>query len=309
MRYSLVSRFQGALVGAVLGELMVSGGDRPQSSQALLETPSAIAPRLIQGVQTLVEGRGVTPDLWRSLLTEPLPGETEPPSAALAIALALPVLLVFHSSPYERTSALEAIAAARPDPEFVAGVTVWLEAIALGLTERLQPSMLLPHILEALPDSLDSAFLAPWSQALDHVQTCVSLQKPLNQTERALAALDLGSSGGAARAIALATAHFLSAPDNPTLVLDRLRCTATSPRTVGALAGGLSGLYHGLPGLPILGRLVLSAPLPNRPALLTALKTAGASLVGVWAGAVDPAAFAAGRPGPAIAAARVIRPR
>ncbi len=310
MRYSLVSRFQGALVGTVLGELMGSGGDRPPISQAPLETPSAIADRLTLGAKALVEGRTVIPDVWRSLLTEPLPGENEPPSAALAIALALPVLLVFHGSPYERTSALEAIAAARPDPEFLVGATVWLEAIALGLTERLEPSTLLAHGLEALPDSPASASLSPLRQALDQAQTCLSIQKPLNQTERALTALSLGPSGGTAKAIALAAVHFLSAPDNPALVLGRLQYTTMDPRAVGALAGGLSGLYNGLSGLPILGRLALAAPPSALTDPLSALKTAGAALAGVWAGAMDPTEFAtAGRPGLAIAAARVIRPR
>jgi len=316
MRYSLVSRFQGALVGTVLGERARAGGDRPLKGeqrsglQAQPEPISAIADRLTRGAQALVEGRTVIPDVWRSLLAEPLPGENEPPSAALAIALALPVFLVFHGSPYERTSALEAIAAARPDPEFLAGATVWLEAIALGLTERLEPSTLLAHGLEALPDSPDSASLAPLRQALNQAQICLSTQKPLNQTERALTALNLGPTDGTAKAIALAAAHFLSAPDNPALLLGRLQPPTADPRAVGALAGGLSGLYNGLSGLPILSRLALAASPSGPTDQLSTLKTAGAALAGVWSGAMDPTEFAAaGQSGLAIAAARVIRPR
>lgn len=312
MRYSLVSRFQGALVGAVLGELMGGGGDRLTDAgwrfgrQAQLGKTSAIADRLVLGAQTLIEERAVVPQVWRSLLTDPLPGESAPPSSTLAVALSLPVLLLFHGSAYERTSALEALTEARQDADFGAGVAVLAEAIALGLTDCLEPSTLLAHALEALPDLPDSENLSSLSQALDGVQTCLSTQKSLNQAERALTALSLGPSSGPARAIALAFYHFLSSPENPALALGRIHCTATDPRAVGALVGGLSGVHNGVAGLPLLGRLALSEHGLGVPDM----RAVGAALAGAWAGAMDPAEFAAaGRPGLAIAAARVIRPR
>jgi hypothetical protein len=137
MRYSLVNRFRGALLGAFISEQQVSG------SVLLSNT-------VISGCKSLVHlGRLDTDNLIKFKL-DPNLKEYQ----VQCVLAALPVALFFHENPIKlRQNLLEVVKIWGGDLILRDIVLVFGYAIALSLQERLTPSSLIPQLVAFLGET------------------------------------------------------------------------------------------------------------------------------------------------------------
>jgi hypothetical protein len=334
LRYSLLSRFQGAFLAAALGEelehystgmrsqqishLGITQSDsaatlyrwQPGTDRANVPASSAWGKIALQYAQNLAcTGSWQTPET-RSLSVSPLQngmgGGHQATAAQLAIAL-LPLFLFFHES---QTILEQQLSRAIQELQGRSGslpiVLTMGCAIAEILKEQMDRHRFLPHLIGQLEKN-PAPDLADVIERLNHVQTLI-LQGTCLQT----AVLDLRQTGRSDPdhdAIALAFYCFLSTPEN--LRLSLLRAVRAAARTPGvcALVGALVGACHSVSALPLPWALTVSAPDHQ---LIWGISSAdladrAAHLLAAWSGLYDPSAWVASSP--AIAAAGVLRPR
>ncbi len=301
MQSALLHRFQGALLGATLGEWLGesgSGSFDPGTGLPLATLPPTAVPlplsrRMWDCAQILAEPGVGWPDRG-SLVMSPL---APLPTSAAAIEL-LPVALFFHDADWQLVPQLQAATAtwpnSGPNSELtLAGLTLVARAIAVLLREQFTPLTLLPRLLaEGAPHS----WQAPLAQVQTHLEQMTGLQATQQSVAR-LSPLDSETS-----AIALAFYCFLSTPNAFELSLHRaLRLGLPAPAL--ALVGALSGVHNSVGGLPLGWRLAATrACLDPAPPLHLAQR-----LLATWAGAYHPLDFAPAELTTAIAAPQVMR--
>jgi hypothetical protein len=273
MRYSLLSRVQGALVGAALGEIL--------GACCQLRQPHK-SPGLWLGVdqwgfdaslELLPPGWGqiVVNGGWQLLQSnrwdlEKLSNGTEFSRRkgschdGLAIA-ALPLALYFHDDVDQlQTQIQQAIAAwmgdAVVDPELLASVLIVAYSIGLALREESGPSRL---TLDLIAD-LETPILMPTiNQMLHRVQTLAE-----ERTSLAIATAQLSQAylphHPTLFELSIVLHSFLTVPEDFRLLLLRVAQMSRQPQIACAIAGAISGAYNSLAGLPIVWRRQLISP-------------------------------------------------
>lgn len=320
MRYSLLSRFRGALVGSGLGELL--GGSNTQGR--LLDRVRPIAPNpgdnqriepgLITSVPKLSEWSQIATEGTESLIrrgrldlkdwslqSEGLKAIATTSEAAVA---ALPIGLFFHDNPVQLRQELRQTAAVfqwGSEGEGYEGILAVALAIALALTEKLDVATLIPQILEEL--GLSKTLLV---QQLEQVQTLLNQRADLETTVTQLRRVQdpLGKQGNSPNTpIALAFYCFLNTPEDFRLSVTRAIRSGYQTQTTTALTGALAGVYNSITGIPIGWRLIAN----QIPVGVQRLQLAD-HLLAVWSG-VCPGSVADWRTQVAVAAPGVIQPR
>ena len=297
MQSALLHRFQGALVGALLGEWLGQLGEShfaQVSNYAAGELPEQPLPlsNLIGYYAQILAEPGVP---WADRTppsSDGLPLATLSTSAA-AVGL-LPLALFFHDADEHRADYLQAATATWQNPQLaLPGLTLVAQAIALLLRERFTPLTMIPQLLQA--DAPQS-----WQAPLAQVQTQLGQSAGLHAMQQSLAPCCPPLSE--ARAIALAFYCFLSTPAAFELALCRaLRLGLPTPTL--ALVGALSGAYNSLSGLPIGWRLSATRAYRGSASPLALAN----HLWATWAGVYQPTTDSAARLTSAIAAPQVIR--
>ena len=315
MRYSLLSRFRGALLGSFVGDVLVRAGCQnrvlgrvslapPQPEETPTnQTLSEWSQLATCGAESLIRcGRLNVEDWWllfgktpSSLLLKSVTSSSE---AAVAT---LPIALFFHDDEVKLRQQLLACSQLwQHQPEVLDGVWVVAYAIALALTEKLDIASLIPRTLAYLGTSR-----SPLVQQLERVQTLLEegagLEKTLTQLRQ-----DARSRGeplvSSYTPIALAFYCFLSTPEDFRLCVNRA-AIAYQPQITAALTGALAGVYNSSIGIPVSWRLAASRMSSGRQRLQQAER-----LLETWAGVYDISALAQGQL-LAVAAPRVIQPR
>jgi hypothetical protein len=295
MRYSLLNRFQGALLGAALGE--ISGSQ--QLGQSLILAPKidleVVRTQIaVKGFESLIrQGRLDLKD-WVAHL--PPSAKLEALTVSETAIITLPIALFSHdnlvtlreqltlaSSTFRQGAFLDSYG------EFVMGY-----AIAQALTEKLNPQTLIAQILNYLQDSDH-----PLLQQLVQVQTLLEQRASLTTAVTHLC----HNSDSQEIAIALAFYCFLSTPEDFRLSITRATRTGYQPQITSALTGILSGVYNSLIGIPLAWRLAFD----NQDQ--TKMLPLASRLVAVWSGAYHPATSLQEYHQMAVAAPRVIQPR
>jgi ADP-ribosylglycohydrolase len=336
MRYSLLSRFQGALLGAALGEIL--GNHCQTRLQASLPLFNLMAG------QWILESVPVTPIGWGSIAVDIADrlsrGAWEPKhqlelasahstqtSAGIAIAI-IPIALFFHEDLEQlRDSLSSTIACWHDEPEVSGGVLAVSYAIALALQERLNPPQLINQLLTNLELSTHSPLL---SDQLLQVQHCLEQRVGLAKTIARLHSIQNFKQIPAHLAadlntFAIALYCFLSTPEDYGLALSR--CVSRQPVpyqklsnsliATTALSGALSGVYNSCAGLPIDWQRLLKRAEDNSPlARLWSLSSKDKleqlanQLLSAWSGVYQPL-YTTQLPGSSrtIASPQVIRPR
>lgn len=315
MRYSLLYRFQGALLGLALGDdlgVYCASQPCPASYSALHSLPPSAPYRWKPGLkQFRADAYGLTATHQAMLWTEALvqQGRWQEPLDAnregwlgveWAIAL-LPASLFFHDNRLALRQVLSQTVAAA-DPASAADVLAVGYAIAQILKERMQPTRLIPRILTFLerhPAPLPNQ--TQLTQRLEHVHQLVQASAPL---DAAIAAFRSGSSSDI---VATAMYCFLSTPDDLRLALGRAAQTLAAVQPVCTLTGVLAGAQASLIGIPLEWRLPEAQRLPGIQRSIADLKQLAAQLFSVWSGVYDPGGKLLTEV--AIAAPNVIRPR
>lgn len=317
MRYSLLSRFQGALLGSWVGELLSSGGDfRRVLSKATLTPPKpedAQPARMLSdwsqiaacGSESLIRRGRLDLEDWvlYSGMTQPslLLLKNTASSSEAAVAT-LPMALFFHDDEVKlQQQLLQAAAVWQHDFEASEGVLAVAYAIAFALKEKLDGATLIPRIIERLGTPQ-----TPFAQQLERIQTLLEQGAGLDATLIQLRRDTQQANASLARSytsIALAFYCFLNTPEDFRLCVDRAVRTGYQPQTTAALAGALSGVYNSIIGIPVGWRLAASR-------ISTGVKSLQLAddLLSVWSGVYDISDIDC-YPSVAVAAPHVIQPR
>jgi hypothetical protein len=316
MRYSLLSRFQGALLGSVVGENLVrvgcqnhpSGGvslTSPKLEEAQTHQQLSVWSQLATcGAESLIRcGRLKLEDWW--LLWEKTPSSlclNSVPSMSESAVATLPIALFFHEDEVKlRQQLLTSQDLWQHQSEALEGVLAIAYAISLALTEQLDCATLIPRIQLYLGTSQ-----SPLIRQLEQVQMLLEkragLETTLTQLRRE-AQIRGETLGRAHTSIALALYCFLSTPEDFRLAVSRAALTCYQPQTTATLTGALAGAYNSIIGIPVSWRLTANRISSGNQRLQLADR-----LLEVWAGFYDVSASAQGKP-LAVAAPRVIQPR
>jgi ADP-ribosylglycohydrolase len=294
MHYSLLSRFQGTLLGAALGEVLgaalvadsksnrsllnLSAGQWASESGRL--TADSCSQMAIACVDRLIQ-TGNPDDLMPS-----------PSSAKAGIAIAtIPIALFFHENQDQLHYYLQQTASSwQTSSEIQGGVLAVGNAIALAMQEQLHPLDLIPQLLTELNLVAHSPL---FTHQLQQVQICLEQQLGLAQAMpllsldlNAMPSSSLGNLSGQVSqdnlaiateltALALSFYCFLSTPEDYSLSLlrsahgaiqiSRLKILLGLPRmqmiramgVTTALTGALSGAHNSLAGIPTDWRIKL----------------------------------------------------
>jgi hypothetical protein len=214
MSYSLLNRFQGTLIGGLVGETLPHPDLTQQPRESMYE--GAIAP----SVQCLIATRSAS-----SLKIE----------VDHAIASTISIALYFHDNRQKlRQAIIDTASPAIQDFGFVVA-----ESIAVALQPQMNPWALLPELIQLLPDEV-------LSQKLRQVQRLLTRRDSL-----AIAIQKLGDSQQIEVAISLAFYCWLSTAEQFQLsVLRAHRIPNVSPLTL-LLTGAFSGALNGQAGIPL----------------------------------------------------------
>lgn len=315
MRYSLLHRFHGALLGAALGEVLGANCQRQLQAGRSIDwrqmeawgflpiNPLQAAPGLgksaiEQAHRLLGNHAGQSLRAQASLESERSAAAEQLLSSAAELSIAaLPAMLLSHENPQQIQPQIQKIAKLG---QYAAGAEIGAailgNTISLALREQLQPERL-PH---QLITGLDLDRLAPeWVQ-------------PLTQLQQAAAKL---TATPVQSPVLLALEAFLATPEDFRLTLLRVAQQQIDLPMSCAIAGALSGAHNSLSGLPLTWRRRLATAPESLQTLWSVASEAellqwATALLAHWSGAYHPLDWLQRSPLRAvIAAPRVIRPR
>ncbi|MBW4595009.1 MAG: ADP-ribosylglycohydrolase family protein [Brasilonema angustatum HA4187-MV1] len=276
MRYSLVSRFKGTILGAIIGEQIAFCCSKQLQGAGRLKVPSLhwsnIA--ILYAESLISSGRLETQD-WQKRQQEDFANLKNSYGAILAT---LPVALFFHDNTAKlRQNLLLATEIWQDDPVVRDGTLAVGYAIAKSLTEKLSPQALISETISFVGETqtnlpqqlLELNTLLKHGAGLKTVQTEFSKEEKLSNI------------------IALAFYCFVSTIEDFRLsilrgIQDSYRCSA-----IGAITGALSGAYNSAVGIPVTWQVMLvqqsSAQDGKLPGSSKMVELADA-IVAVWSG-------------------------
>jgi ADP-ribosylglycohydrolase len=247
MRYSPISRFKGTFLGAFLGGSLAPGGK--MQSHSYLD----LGRMAILGTESLIAFGRLDLDDWiaRQQQESLHLAATDDISIKIIIAT-LPVALFFHENPIKlRQNLLRVLKIWEDDPIVRDGTLAVGYAIALALTEKLNPLTLIPQTIAFLGETPTSI-----PKKLLKVQNLLEQGAGLSKAQAELAREEKLSN-----TIAMAFYCFLSTLEDFRLAVLRatydLNSTSVSSQATGAIAGALSGAYNGIGGIPVNWQVLL----------------------------------------------------
>lgn len=276
MRYSLLNRFRGALLGSLLGEMLGSSSYQESVFNKCLPTPpksrdsKPIEAKIVSyipsdwsqiatcGIESLIDCGRLDAEDWVIQA-----GKRQPSLALLkstassheAAVATLPIALFFHDDQIKLRQQLLCTIWQRESQE-CEGILAVGYAIALALTEKLDCANLIPEILAYLGTTQ-----TPLVQQLEQVQILIEqgagLDTTLTQLRRA-AQLRGESVVCANTSIALSFYCFLSTPEDFRLCVTRAAHCAIYPQISATITGALAGAYNSNIGIPVGWRLALN---------------------------------------------------
>lgn len=299
MRYSLVSRFRGTLVGAALGETFGFHSTK-QPRQ-----PTSGGKMAVTGAQSLIYLGIFDLEDWRKrLIAQFSEGDLMNTVSGGAIMATLPLVLFSHEYKAKlRQNLQQLVSIWQSDP--VGGAPLLDGALAVGyaiaqcLREKLNPATLIPKTLAFVQDSQ-----TPLVQHLAQVQTLLEQGAGL---EMALTQL-CRDAHPHSTPIALAFYCFLSTLEDFRLSVTRAARTGYQPQITCYLAGALSGAYNSSAGIPVGWRVALNQPSWGKTQATQLVQLAD-QLLAVWSGVYETCTTPQIPQGSAVASPRVIQPR
>ena len=254
MRYSLVSRFRGTLLGALLGQSLAK--DYEQKSQDCSE----MVKLAILGTESLISLGKLDLDDWlkrqQQKSTDFLTNNQVSPQVILAT---IPVALFFHENKIKlRKNLLSVLQIWEHDPVVRDGTLAVGYAIAQSLTEKLQPQTLIPQTIAFLGDTSTSL-----PQNILKVNTLLEQRVGLQKVHS-----EFGKQEQWTNTVAIAFYCFLStledfsvsvlrATDNGNIARQEAKASDYL-QTIGAITGALSGAYNSTVGIPVKWQMMRS---------------------------------------------------
>ncbi len=330
MRYSLLSRFQGTLLGAAIGQVLSDVAGMPLEwsylCQVIPHNRSQGEPTdLDQLIRLQAELLIQFGDLNLEVLRQRWASHSDPKISGLTstqvMAGMLPVVLFFHEDETKLGQRVSAALSLWHSSELRFGTLAVAYAIAQALRERLDSATLIaqtvtylqqPAIFPRQQDSREPDPL-PLILLLEQVQTHLVAGSGLNTTLTQLLRLHAKPVISTSLSVALAFYCFLSTLEDFRLTVTRAVRTPQPQLTV-LLAAALSGAYNSSAGVP-LGWQLFSQKTPAPRQLLAPATTLGQladQLAAAWSGVYEPlntSTLGDLSQAPAIAASGLIRPR
>ena len=305
MQYSLLSRFRGALLGSLAGEILgsrtgnsgafwngvdlkniniFSNQNQDSNSTTSQETISNWSQIANSSIESLIRCGTLDVEDWleearkvnESLLY--LKGKANSHQTALAT---LPIALFFHDNPVGLQQKLQESAEIwLSDTEGLAGVYAIGLALALTLTENLNLATLIPQIIRELQSSQ-----MPLIQQLEEVQNLLEQRADLETTLcqlRQLQSNQIKQKNCPNTSIALAFYCFLDNPEDFRISVTRAIRSGYQPQMTAAITGILSGVYNSMMGIPIGWRVAA-----QRMGVWQKRQQLTSHLLAVWSGVWD----------------------
>ncbi|MFN6475786.1 ADP-ribosylglycohydrolase family protein [Nostoc sp. DedQUE07] len=280
MRYSPISRFKGTLLGAFLG------GSLAPSGKVQFESYPDLGRVAILGIQSLIALGRLDLDDWIERQQEESPHLVPTDDISIKIIIAtLPVALFFHENPIKlRQNLLRVLKIWEDDPVIRDGTLAVGYAIALALTEKLDPLTLIPQTISFIAETPTSI-----PKKLLRVQTLLEQGAGLSTAQAEFAKEEKLSNS-----IAMAFYCFLSTLEDFRLTVLQAThnhnyqlqgATLLNSQATGAITGALSGAYNGIGGIPVNWQLLLqrNSPVWGLTSFSQVLELTDA-FVGVWSG-------------------------
>jgi ADP-ribosylglycohydrolase len=257
-QYSLSQRFQGALLGATIGQ------------------HPATAPIDLTPCLNWLCHQQQPPSLGDNPMTS---GQSQTIENAIAL---LPLWLYTHESWRERQNRLEQISPTIPQSQCA---MLWLygEAIAQLLRPTSPTANLLPSLQTRWQQQAQRgapALTQPWHDCLTQIHQWQQQRTPLQQIQT-----DLTDRPASERAIATALISFVRSPDDWSIALRLANQITDSDPAIGGLLGGLWGAYNGWTRFPI-GALVSDRRSVIDPANPIPCTTTTQKLLQIWSGRI-----------------------
>ncbi|MEH2222923.1 ADP-ribosylglycohydrolase family protein [Nostoc sp.] len=278
MRYSPISRFKGTLLGALLGGSVAPGG------KVQFESSLDLGRMAVLGIQSLIALGRLDLDDWIERQQEESPHSAATDDISIKIIIAtLPVALFFHENPIKlRENLLRVLKIWEDDPVVRDGTLAVGYAIALALTEKLDPLTLIPQTISFIGETPTSI-----PKKLLRVQNLLEQGIGLSTAQAEFAKEEKLSN-----TIAMAFYCFLSTLEDFRLTVlqathnDNSQATLLSSQATGAITGALSGAYNGTGGIPVNWQVLLlqrNSPVWGLTSFSQMLELTDA-FVAVWSG-------------------------
>ena len=259
MRYSLLHRFQGALLGSFLGEIAAS--PQWQRGKLAVEQPFSSWQQIgLRILEILINSGQLSRQDWQRIhQQQPSNLKGTPAFAGSEIAaIAVPLTLFFHDSPScLQKHLLAGVETWQFSEEAWEDILVWAKTLALILREKLP----LPYLFT----QMDSPLLEQQGISLSQVIAQLSRQFSPSQA-----------------AIALSLSCFAQTPEDFRLCVLRAAQTGSQSPSISALTGALAGAYNSVSGLPITWQLGI-----ERHSTAQAITQRGCQLFAIWSGHYD----------------------
>ncbi|NET34805.1 MAG: ADP-ribosylglycohydrolase family protein [Cyanothece sp. SIO1E1] len=344
MQVSLLSRFQGTLLGAILGEMLGAYCQAQLVQNQPISWPDVACWRLatltaspwqldwgdliIEQTRSLIEHRGLdlTPigrlknSHLRHNLKSTISSHDHEGDAAAGMAIAtLPLAMFLHADPSKFQRALKQVlppeSALSAFMDALVTALVYGQAIALALYGQLNPANLVTDIVASLA-SMDTPLTDPqFEQSVQHRVQALTSVRTLTLQSKGIETVtqQLLADPTLRHPMALALYGFLSTPADFNLTVVRAARLGYQPQLTCTLAGALAGAYTGISGLPISSRLAVSQV---KSMALSSLRGANPEvellqlahqLFALWSGADNPTNFPpCNHPTPVVSVARSI---
>ncbi|AVH72773.1 ADP-ribosylglycohydrolase family protein [Nostoc sp. 'Lobaria pulmonaria (5183) cyanobiont'] len=252
MRYSPISRFKGTLLGALLGGSLASDG------KVQFESYLDLGRMAVLGIQSLIALGRLDLDDWIERQQEESPHLIATDHISIKVIIAtLPVALFFHENPIKlRQNLLRVLKIWEDDPVVRDGTLAVGYAIALALTEKLNPLTLIPQTISFIGETPTSI-----PKKLLRVQNLLEQGAGLSTTQAEFAKEEKLSN-----TIAMAFYCFLSTLEDFRLTVLQAThngnsqvqdATPLRSQATGAITGALSGAYNGTGGIPVNWQVLL----------------------------------------------------
>jgi ADP-ribosylglycohydrolase len=244
MRYSVVNRFRGALLGAFLGESLASG-DETQSQNVEAGNFACLhwGKIFVSVAESLIELGRFDLDDWLQRQQRESPKLDAYKGVSLNMILGtLPITLFFHDNTIKlRQNLLHAVKICHDDPVVRDGTLAVSYALAHSLTEKLNPVTLIPQTISFLGETTTSL-----PQNLSKVNVLLELGASLERVQA-----ELSREEKLSNAVAMAFYCFLSTLEDYRLSVLRATRNGIYPKATSAITGALSGSYNSTTGIPV----------------------------------------------------------
>ncbi|MGK7949799.1 MAG: hypothetical protein AB4368_13685 [Xenococcaceae cyanobacterium] len=261
MRYSLLSRFQGTLLGSIIGDALTieQSGSLTNRQDDWCDIfnyhPSPWANRLTQ--------------VCRAINESARPEQFKLDNSAEWAYLTVPIVLFYHDNKLLLRQEIERLARYwQWSADILADVLLWSDIFVLILKEKLDTNNIIEQFLRGV-----RVEETPLWQLLKSMTSWLSEGRSLEQVKEQL------SSKTQEYSLPLSLYCFSSTPENFYLALSRAAGDRARSRMVIRLTGALAGGYNTVSGIPITWRKLLA-----QNAEYQKIKQEGTILLNNWSG-------------------------